>query len=589
LKRGSVGGVRLWPAILILVLAAGFVAWNWSLEDPDFRQMQVLRTLIAGMVAGLLLLVWWLFYSRLGWGARLGGLALVVAGGALLASRYEIRGFSGDLVPRIVERSPVELPGLPAAAPGLAAATPVPEAPSGGEVAPSPGPPTAVDAPEAAAVPDVSTPASEAVAAVAGVRAPDPGFPQFLGPTRDARLPDPGLVRDWSAEPPRELWRHPIGLGWAGFAVADGLAVTQEQREGREAVVAYDLDTGAPRWSHLREVGFESPLAGDGPRATPSIADGSVYALGGTGRLAALDLASGALRWERDVLADAGSRPPGHGVAASPLVMGGLLVVLAGGPAGQSLIAYDRATGERRWSGGSDPAAYSSPLLATLDGVRQIVVFNQVHVTGHDAADGAVLWSYPWPKGSERVAQPVVLGADRLFVSTGYGIGGQLLRIRRGGDGAFGVESLYETRRLKAKFTQMVEHEGFLYGLDDGVLACLEPETGERRWKRGRYGHGQLLLVGDLLLLQAEDGAVVLIDPQPEALVELGRFEAVGGRAWATPALAGDRLIVRGEAEVACFRLPTAPPGATARLGREAARSPERRAAVPVADKLGAW
>jgi outer membrane protein assembly factor BamB len=150
------------------------------------------------------------------------------------------------------------------------------------------------------------------------------------------------------------------------------------------------------------------------------------------------------------------------------------------------------------------------------------------------------------------------LAGDRLFVSTGYGIGGQMLRIRRGADGDFDVESLYETRRLKAKFTQVVEHEGLLYGLDDGVLVCLDPETGERRWKRGRYGHGQLLLVGELLLLQAEDGGVVLIEPDPEALVELGRFQAVGGRAWATPALAGDRLIVRGELEVACYRLPTA-------------------------------
>jgi outer membrane protein assembly factor BamB len=370
-------------------------------------------------------------------------------------------------------------------------------------------------------------------------------------------VPDPGLVRDWSAHPPQQLWRRPIGLGWAGFAVAQGLAVTQEQREGQEAVVAYDLGDGTPRWSHLREAGFESPLAGDGPRATPSIADGRVYALGATGLLADLDLESGTLRYERDVLAEAGARRPPHGVAASPLVMGDLLVVLAGGTGGRSLVALDRSTGARRWSGGDDPAAYSSPLLATLSGVSQLVVFNEVHVSGHDATNGQVLWSHPWPKGSERVAQPVVLGEDRLFVSTGYGIGGQMLRIRRGDDGGFAVESLYETRRLKAKFSQIVEHAGYLYGLDDGVLVCLDPATGERRWKRGRYGHGQLLMVGELLLLQTEDGAVVLIDPDPGELRELSRFEAVSGRAWATPALAGDRLIVRGEGEVACYRLPT--------------------------------
>jgi outer membrane protein assembly factor BamB len=155
------------------------------------------------------------------------------------------------------------------------------------------------------------------------------------------------------------------------------------------------------------------------------------------------------------------------------------------------------------------------------------------------------------------VSQPLPLPGDRLFVSTGYGIGGQMLRVSGAAGGGLEVEKLYDTRRLKAKFTQVVAHEGFLYGLDDGILACLDPETGEQRWKRGRYGHGQVLLVGDLLLLQAEDGDVVLIDPDPEALVELGRFTAVEGRAWAQPSLAGDLLLVRGEAEVACYELPT--------------------------------
>jgi outer membrane protein assembly factor BamB len=553
-KKGSARGIRLWPAILIVAAAVAFLIWNWSFDDPDFRQLHVVRSLVAGLLSGVLLLVWWLFFSRLGWIVRLAGLALVGAVVFALGSRYELRGFSGDLVPQIVPRDTAGLPPLPPL-PAAEAAEPEsdPE-----PAAAAPAVPAAASAEEEAAVTAGAAPDPPAVAEVAPVAASGPAFPQFLGPTRNARLADPGLVRDWRAHPPRELWRQPLGKGWAGFAVASGLAVTQEQREGREAVVAYDLEDGRPRWSHRRDAGFESPLAGDGPRATPSIADGTVYALGGTGLLAALDLETGALRWERDVLADTGARRPSHGVAASPLVMGELLVVLAGGPEGRSLIALDRASGELRWSGGDDRAAYSSPLLATLDGVRQIVVFNQVHVTGHDPTTGEVLWSHPWPQGAERVAQPLPLAGDRLFVSTGYGIGGQMLRIRRGADGDFDVESLYETRRLKAKFTQVVEHEGLLYGLDDGVLVCLDPETGERRWKRGRYGHGQLLLVGELLLLQAEDGGVVLIEPDPEALVELGRFQAVGGRAWATPALAGDRLIVRGELEVACYRLPTA-------------------------------
>jgi outer membrane protein assembly factor BamB len=137
----------------------------------------------------------------------------------------------------------------------------------------------------------------------------------------------------------------------------------------------------------------------------------------------------------------------------------------------------------------------------------------------------------------------------------GYGVGGRLVRVSRDERGAFRADAVWDTRQLKAKFTQVVAHRGFLYGLDEGVLVCLDPDTGERRWKSGRYGHGQVLLVGDLLLVQAEDGRVVLVDPGPERHVELARFQAVDGRAWATPALVGDLLLVRGDVEAACYRL----------------------------------
>jgi outer membrane protein assembly factor BamB len=503
--------------------------------------------ILTATLATLLLLGWWLLISRAPWWARLLGLAVVIGLGWTARHFVEIRGFTGDLTPQIAWRGaePVEagLEPLPSARPAPAVVAPAPADAEEAEVASAEG--------------DTTDPVSSAATAEALPEPPAPSFPQFLGPERNAVLRGVHLVWDWEAQPPTEVWRRPMGTGWAGFAVAQGLAVTQEQREGRGLVVAYDLETGAPRWSHAAGTGFQSPLAGDGPRATPTLHDGRVYAYGVDGWLRTLDLETGQPVFERDVLGENAGRAPDHGIAASPLVVDGLVVVVAGGPNGRSLVAYDAETGEPRWAGGDDGAGYSSPVVATLAGVRQIVVFNLGGLVGHDPATGEVLWKDRWPDRPEKVSQPVVLGDDRLFVSMGYGVGGRLLRIVRQPGGGLAADVQWETRRLKAKFTQVVEHEGFLYGLDEGVMVCLDPADGERRWKRGRYGHGQVLLVDDLLLVQAEDGEVALIDPNPEELTEVARFAAVEGKTWAIPALAGDLLIVRSETEAACYRLPT--------------------------------
>jgi outer membrane protein assembly factor BamB len=538
-------GLRLWPAYLILLGAAAVLVWLWMPADSPVSMSQPTATLVTAIVTTLLLLLWWLFLSRARWWARLLVLALAVALGWTARRSVEVRGFSGNLVPQIAWRGGP----TPAAEP-----LEVPPAP----VAASPTPPSETDD----TVSSESGPApTETVEASVPVEAapppPAPSFPQFLGPNRNAVLRGIHLDPAWDDRPPIEVWRQPIGSGWAGFAVAGGLAVTQEQRAGQAMVVAYDLETGAVRWTHAAGTGFQSRLAGDGPRATPTIDHGRVYAYGVDGWLRALDLATGEPIFERDILAENNGRAPMYGIASSPLVVDGLVVVVAGGPHGRSLVAYDAETGVSRWGGGDAGAAYSSPLVATLAGVRQIVIFNLQGLAGHDVRTGEVLWTDRWPDRPEKISQPVVLDDDRLFVSMGYGIGGRMVKIRRRPDGGLEAEVLWETRRLKAKFTQVVEYEGFLYGLDEGVLVCLDPANGERRWKRGRYGHGQILLVDDLLLLQAEDGQVVLIDPNPEDLVEVARFEAVEGKTWATPALAGDLLIVRSEVEAACYRLPT--------------------------------
>ncbi len=502
---------RLWPLWLILVGIGATLVWVWKFVGTQ-RQDRVVASYAVGAIGFALIVLWLLALSRLPWRRRLFGLLALVAIPVVLGSLLERRGVTGDVVPVLGWRwSERARPEAVVAAPPRSA-------------------PATTDAPVG-------------------------DYPQFLGPGRDGSLPESQLSPDWSAEPPRELWRRPIGAGWSAFAVSGRYAVTQEQRGDDEVVSCYDRLTGEPVWAHAARARHEDALGGPGPRATPTIADGRVYALGATGLLHALDLETGSALWSIDILEDSGANRPVYGVSGSPLVHGDQVVVLAGGASGRSLIAYDRATGERVWSGGDDPAAYSSPIKVSLAGIEQIVVLTQSNVVGHDATTGSRLWAFPWPEGTEKVSQPVVLPGDRLFLSSGYGVGGKLLEIGNR-DGKLVARLVWETIALKAKFTNVVHRDGYLYGLDDGRLACIDLETGQRRWKGGRYGHGQTILARDLLLVQGEAGDVALVDASPAGYVERGRIHALRGKTWNHPALAGRHLLVRNDVEAACYELP---------------------------------
>ena len=297
-------------------------------------------------------------------------------------------------------------------------------------------------------------------------------------------------------------------------------------------------------------------IAGVGPRATPTIAEGRVFAMGATGILNAFDLRTGRRLWSHQVVEENEATLPGWGQACSPLVLDGRVIVSTGGENGRSLVAYDAASGERIWAGGRDRSSYSSPRLVTLLGRPQVVVFNEGTVAGHDPATGAVLWEQAFPKEQPNVAPPLPLPGDRLLVSAGYGIGSKVFAFAGQDDGTAAPSLVWESPRLKSKFANLILHEGFVYGLDDGVLTCLDPATGERRWKGGRYGHGQLLLVAGLLLVQTEEGEIVLVEPTPEAHRELTRFPVLDGKTWNPPALSGARLLVRNDREAALYDLP---------------------------------
>jgi outer membrane protein assembly factor BamB len=531
---------RIWPAIVIIGAAVFALGWVWLSGGEQTGQDRTMRTLPIVLLTIVLLSVWFTLLSRLPRPVRIRAAILGAALLTLAAGAVRIRGVTGDLVPifewRWASRAAPSLENLP----------------------PPPEPPVAL-AKDTAAAPSLPAteppkpvkPAVDPSAAFSGVE-----YPQYLGANRDAVVPDLRLARDWTARPPRLVWRRRVGAGWSGFAVKDGLAITQEQRGGKEMVVAYGLSDGSPRWAHGDDAHYESTVAGQGPRATPTISRGRVFTLGSTGILNALDVATGRALWRRTLGPDNDAPEPDWGRSSSPLAVDDLVVVAAGGSNGRSLAAYHRDTGEPVWRAGDGALSYSSPHLATLAGVRQIVILNHTTVVGHDPSTGRVLWQHEWPSMQLAVTQPLVLPGDRALFSAGYGIGSRMLQIARDDRGELHATMLWASMRLKAKFTNLVLHGGFVYGLDDGVLVCLDPATGERRWKSGRYGHGQVILVGDLLLVQSEEGELVLVEPNPAEHRELGRFTMFAQKTWNPPALAGRYLLARNDVEAALFELP---------------------------------
>lgn len=397
--------------------------------------------------------------------------------------------------------------------------------------------------------------------------------PAFRGTDRTGVYRIPDLDLNWKDHPPRQLWRRPVGRGWSSFAVVGEFCVTQEQRDDSEAVVCYELQTGNEVWRHLDEAYFDEVTSGPGPRATPAIHDGKVFAFGATGILNCLEGADGHVVWSREIAKD--EAPVLFGYASSPLLYGQHVYVTPGGKAG-SLVAVDRDTGEIAWSAGMRTGSYSSPHLFPTNSEIQILVFDAMGLHGHDSATGEMRWSFLWGDNSidrVNVCQPVIVrapiaaradGAEahQLLISSGYGRGCAMISVACNSPAdEWSAREMWRTATLKSKFSSVVIRDGHAYGLDDGILTCISLADGMRRWKNGRYGYGQLILVNDVLLIQAESGRIVLVKAQPDQFIEVAELDALHERTWNHPVIAGRHLLVRNDGEAACYDISHSSPG----------------------------
>ena len=384
-------------------------------------------------------------------------------------------------------------------------------------------------------------------------------WPEFRGPQRNGVVP--GIVLDaaWSTRPPKEVWRHKIGPGWSSFSIAGNRIFTQEQRGPQEFVVCYDAKTGAERWVHASPARFAETMGGVGPRATPTLAGERLYALGATGLLDCLDPLTGAVTWERDLKQDARPNPPTWGFASSPLVVGDRVVVHAGGPNDKGVVAYETKTGKLCWSAPAGDHSYSSPQLATVAGRQVILMLDN---RGSAPSTRPPEYRPGRTNGSSTITAPFNPSLSTRRASCWereWGRGRAASSSRRPKPASTSPRR-WTSLDMKPDFNDYVAYRGYLYGLDHNILCCVDLATGKRKWKNGRYGNGQILLLPDAgqLLVLSEEGELVLIRANPEKLDEVARQKVLEGKTWNHPALAGNRLYVRNAEEAACFELPLA-------------------------------
>ncbi|HMX25902.1 MAG TPA: PQQ-binding-like beta-propeller repeat protein [Blastocatellia bacterium] len=601
--------LRLLPGVVIAVVLVA-VRYGLPLVAPDAEiagfPMGML-TVIGGTLVALAIVVWWLFFSRAPWAERIGAFLLMIV--AIVATRFLVHeSIAGAGMGTLLYFSALPISGLALVAWAAATQrlsdgarraslvavillsclpwallrtagisgdgseyhwrwTPTPEqrlqAQAADEPKPLPPPtPEATTTPEAAkespaAKPEEKpTPMPEAAATATPAPAAEPraDWPGFRGARRDGVVRGLQIKTDWTASPPVEVWRKPIGPGWSSFAVRGDLLYTQEQRGNDEIVGCYKVSTGEPVWRHRDGVRFYESNGGAGPRATPTLNRNRVYAFGATGILNALDAATGKVVWSRNVATDTDRKPPEWGFAGSPLVTEDLVIVAAAG----TLAAYNLADGKLRWKGPSYGGSYSSPHRATIDGVPQILLLGGPGAISLAPADGTLLWEHKWESGA--IVQPALLANGDIIINAlavSGGLGTRRLAVKRDAD-KWAVEERWTSNGLKPYFNDFVIHKGHAYGFDGNILACINLEDGKRRWKGGRYGNGQLVLLPeqDLLLVLTEEGELTLVSATTDQFKEITRFPALKGKTWNHPAVAGDVLLVRNGEEMAAFRLP---------------------------------
>jgi outer membrane protein assembly factor BamB len=372
-------------------------------------------------------------------------------------------------------------------------------------------------------------------------------WPQWRGPNRDGISKETGLLKQWPEGGPRLVWKAVgAGRGYSSMAVSKGRIFTMGVRGDKEYLIAFDVATGKEAWSTPHGTVYKDSR-GDGPRGTPTIEGNKGYALGANGDLSCFDTTTGRVLWSQNVLEKFGGKNINWGISESPLIVGDKLLVNAGGP-GASIVALNKRDGSLIWKSQSDSPGYSSAILVNAGGVDQVVFFTSKRAIGLDPRDGRMLWEYDRPANDvANVATPVAR-ANRVFISSDYGVGGGLVEIKAAGNGV-NAQEVYFTKDMKNHHSTSILVGDYLYGFSSSILTAMKFDTGEIAWKDRSVGKGSMVYADGHLYCYSENGVIGLVEATPEGYREKGRFTIKQDSlpTWTHPVVVGGRLYIRDQ------------------------------------------
>lgn len=379
-------------------------------------------------------------------------------------------------------------------------------------------------------------------------------WPSYRGPGGDGISKESGFSTKWPVDGPAIAWRQPIGNGYSGITVSSDRVFTQFGITGNEYLAAFAAETGAELWRYaIDKDRYDNQ--GSGPRSTPAVDGGVVYAASANGKLHAVEAESGKALWSHYLVTEYGARVPQWGVSASPVVVGDLVLMEAGGKKDHSLLAFDKKTGELKWHSHTDSPGYSTPLVMNFEGRETALFFTASGLVGVATSDGQVLFEYPWQTSYDvNAAMPVFLPPDKVFISSNYDKGAALLRLAAD-EGRIKLTELWKSRVMRNHFNTSVLVGDYLYGFDNATLKCIQASTGEEKWGERSFGKGSLLYADGHLYVLSERGLLLLVEATPDGYRELGRTQALTGKTWTMPSLADGRLFVRNERELIAFKI----------------------------------